>query len=160
MTRSLRQWHFRLLAGLAPVAALILAVSIGSRKAAPDNPVPALLQRTPPADPKEVAPSILRGDGVAFELRQVTDPAGARFIELRPLGESRAADLLVYLGHARSDAFPGNSRLLGAFSGAGPATFPLPADSAAGSATLFLYSGATRTVLAHIDLTGSGETAP
>lgn len=160
MNRSLRQWHFRLVAGLAPAAALTLAVSILSRRATPDNPVPVFLQATPPADSRGVARSIVRADGVAFELRRVTNPAGASFIEVRPLSGSRAADLLVYLGHGRSDSFPGNSRLLGAFSGAAPVTFALPADSTAGSTELFLYSGATRTVLAHVDLTGFGEAAP
>jgi len=159
VNRSLRQWHFRLVAGLAPAAALTLATSILSRRATPDNPVPTLLQPTPPSDSREVARTIVRGEGVAFELRRVTNPAGASFIELRPLGQSHAADLLVYLGHGRSDAFPGNSRLLGAFSGAEPASFALPADTAAGSAELFLYSGATRTVLAHVNLTGL-EAAP
>lgn len=160
MNRSLRQWHFRLVAGLAPAAALTLAASILSRRATPDNPVPAFLRATPPADSREVARSIIRGDGVALELRRLTNPAGASFIELRPLSESRAADVLVYLGHGRSDAFPGDSRLLGAFSGAGPATFALPADDTVGYAELLLYSGATRTMLAHVDLAGSGKAVP
>lgn len=160
MNRSLRRWHFRLVAGLAPVAALTLAASILSRRATPDNPAPAVLRTTPPADSREAAPSIIRGDGVAFELRRWKNPGGASFIELRPLSEIRAADLLVYLGHGRSDAFPGNSRLLGAHPGTGPATFALPADSATRSAELFLYSGATRTVLAHVDLAGIGEAVP
>lgn len=160
MNRSLRQWHFRLVAGLAPVAALTLVASILSRGEKPDNPVPPFLRSTPPADSREVARSIIRGDGVALELRRLTSPAGASLIELRALSEIRAADLLVYLGHGHSDAFPGNSRLLGAFSGAGPATYALPADSATSSAELFLYSGATRTVLARVDLAASGEAAP
>jgi hypothetical protein len=160
VNRSLRKWHFRVIAGLAPVAALTLVTSIRIRRTVPANRLPAFLQATAPADIREVDRRIVRGDGISIDLRRVTNPAGATFIQLRPLGESRPADLLVYLGHSGSDAFPGDSRLLGAVSGGQPATFALPSDSVAGPVELFLYSGATHTVLAHLKLTGSGEGAP
>jgi hypothetical protein len=160
VNRSLRKWHFRVIAGLAPVAALTLVTSIRVRRTIPANPRPAFLQATPPADAREVDRRIVRGDGISIDLRRVTNPAGATFIQLRPLGESRPADLLVYLGHSASDAFLGDSRLLGAVPGGEPATFALPTDSLGSPVELFLYSGATHTVLAHVKLTGSGEAVP
>lgn len=160
MNRSLRKWHFRVIAGLAPVAALTLVTSTRLRRSIPDNPTPVFLQATPPADIREVDRRMIRGDGVSIDLRRLANPAGASFIQLRPLGESRPADLLLYLGATVSDAFPGDSRLLGAVWGGEPAIFALPTDSAGNPVELFLYSGATRTVLAHVKLTGSGKVAP
>ena len=160
MNRSLRRWHFRLVAGLAPVAALTLAASIAVRKSVPDNPTPTLLRATAPADLRETGRSVIRNEGLAIELRRLVSPAGLNFIELHPLTRIHVADLLVYLGSSTSDALPGDSRLLGAISGAEPARFALPADSTGSRSELFLYSGATHTVLAHLTLPGSGQVAP
>ena len=158
MNRSLRKTHFRVLAVLAPVAAVTLAASIVVRKPVPLIPMPAPVAPARIAGLREVSRQAIRAEGLTVTLRQFAGEQGT-VLELTPLGEPHVPDLLVYLGPGESDAFPGNALLLGAIPGAEAVQFPVP-DSAGGRSELFLYSGATHTVLAHVDLAASGRVTP
>ena len=147
MNRTLRRWHLGLVSGLAPVAVATLVTAIMVRRQAPDNPVPAALRPPMPAGGREVARANIRGDGLALEARRLVLPEGRRELELVPLADTRAADVLVYLA-TRPSADLDSATLLGSLGGPDTLRFALPAMGDSARSTLLFYSPAVGRVLA------------
>jgi hypothetical protein len=123
VNRALRRWHLRLVAGLAPVAVVTLTAAVLVRKTAPDNPTPVPFKAPPAASLRELDRRLVRAAGLTVELRRLVDSA-----------TGSAVLELVPLGEPHvSD--------------------PLVYWPDSGGAAVFLYSGATRSILARIDLT-------
>jgi hypothetical protein len=155
VNRPLRRWHFRLVAGLAPVALAVLAIAVLVRRSPPLNPTPAPLQ-TAMGDAREISRTLIRGRGLALELRHLMDSTGSSQLAVYPMGEPQVADLLLYLGPGGPDSLPGDARLLGTVTGAPGQRFTLP--EGAERLQLYWYSGATRTVVAQTALFGPERT--
>jgi hypothetical protein len=159
VNRSLRKVHFRLVAVLTPVAIGIFAASIAARRTIPPNPTPALLQ-APAAELQETGRRLVHAEGFDVEVRGLMDESGARFIEFKLLNDPHLADLLAYIGPARNAAFDDKVRLLGSVYASCPVRYPLPGDSTQTLSEIYLYSGATREVIARVNLADSTRAAP
>jgi hypothetical protein len=149
VNRSQRRWHLRLVAGLTPVAALTLAASVAIRRTVPVNSARLTPAGPAPAGLRELDHRLVRVPGLTLELRRLAD-SGAGVLEIVPLTAPHVADPLVYWGAEAAESLPADARLLGAIDGDEPVRFALPGDTAGGSGAVYLYSGATHRVLAHI----------
>lgn len=158
MNRPLRKAHFWVIALLTPVAIGIFAASITARRTAPPNPTPIAQNPGPPL--QETGRRVVHAEGLDVEVRGLRDSSGARFIEFKPLNQPHVADLLAYIGPGKSAAFDDQVRLLGSVYASCPVRFPLPVDSTQTLSEIYLYSGATRTVLGRVSLTDSSGGVP
>jgi hypothetical protein len=147
VNRTLRQWHLGMVTVLAPVAAVTLVVGVVVRRQAPVNPVLAALGQAAASEGRESARAIIRGEGIALEARRLSTTDGGTLLELRPLAETMAADVLVYLGHGGSTNLA-DARLLGSLGGPGPVRLPLPGNAGTSGAILLFYSPAVGRLLA------------
>ncbi len=158
MNRSLRRWHLRLVAVLAPAAVVTLAAAIAVRRAVPVNPVPGALATPLPPGAPGMDRRLVREAGLTLELRLLSPSPGRRAVELTPLVEPHTADLLVYWSAGPAiAALPADAVLLGPLAGLDPVRYLLPQSAGGPAGRLFLYTTAGDRVLGQINL-GPGET--
>lgn len=159
MNRPLRKAHFWLVALLTPAAIGILAASIAARRAIPPNATPAQLS-APMAELQETGHRSITVGGALVELRGLVEQSGKRFLEISLGRDPHVADLLAYIGPGKNAAFDDKVRLLGSVYASCPVRYPLPEDSTQTLSEIYLYSGATRTVVGRVSLTDSSGAGP
>ena len=162
MNRPLRRWHFRLIAVLAPVAAVVLIAAIAVRRTIPANPSLAELRPRPFPNARETDRRLVHEAGLVLELQRLEDAATqTSLVELTPLAEPHVADLLVYWGAGPAgDTLSPDAILLGPLFGRLPARYRLPPESARRTGVLILYAAATSTVLGRLELSPREARAP
>ena len=161
MNHELRRRHRWMTAALALLATLVLGTALQARRHVPATTVPAILRNQPaPGSARVLAQRSVPGI-VRLDVRVLTDASGTnRLVEVDPLEQPQAADLLLYYVNGPAPVpegrIPANAVLLGALHGTGATRLALPAGSPP-TGSLMLYSGATGAVLA---TTGLPQAAP
>ncbi len=150
MIRPLRRLHRRVIAVLAVVVPVVFALGLAARRPNPRSALPAAL--TPPSLALLDVGSLGHlWPGLEIEVRlgfDRSEPARPVLV-LIPASPPEAPDPLVYWApEGAAPSLPAGAVLLGSLAGTAPQTFQLPAEAAAGTGSVLLYSPAWGKVMA------------